>query len=210
MYYLITNQNDMTWRDRLWGPDVTHEVTNFNYYFEVYDHIPTALFMQPAYEDIKNPKIWECSIDNPNKTSFITMAPKVTTHKTVDFPEITKQQRITFAILCCLQIVQNPIFREWALNYLNSIDTSEESAKKTQEKLMAQMGSEEIPEEHDYISCAHACLEAVFKDDVQNAAANSAHRAFYDSPHQDRINLQQLAEIALTVSPKDIAELLGH
>jgi len=209
MYYLITNENDTTWRDVVWGPEVSHEVNEPNYFFEVYEHIPTALFMQHAYEDIQNPKVWECSIENPVKRGVATLASKVTTHKCITPLEITDDQRITFAMLCSLQVVLNPIFRDWAFGYLNGSDTDKNKAIQVQEQLMLQIGDENIPEAHDYISCAHACLATVFAEDIRHYAAYAAHRAYYDSPEQDRIDIPKLSEIAVTVPREQIAEILA-
>jgi hypothetical protein len=208
MYYLVTDYNDMTERGVEWGTDITHEETNPNFPFSVYDHIPTALFMHPAYEGIQKPKIWEAVSENPQKIGFYFETTKLTTTKIALQPPITRSHRVTFAILCCLQIIQNPIFKKWAINYLRGIDTNKETAEKTQNELMAQMGDENIPPEHENISCAHACFGAVMLEDNKLMTANSAHRAYFDSPYNNRIDLQKLADIVLQLPSKIIADLI--
>jgi hypothetical protein len=44
--------------------------------------------------------------------------------------------------------------------------------------------------------------------DANMFAANAAHRTYYDSPENDRIDLVKIARIATSLKPEEIAEVL--
>jgi hypothetical protein len=61
--------------------------------------------------------------------------------------------------------------------------------------------------EEAYVSCAHACVVACSADEPSIFAANCAHRAYYDSPRNDRIDLDLLADISMSVPMENLAEI---
>lgn len=140
MFYLITNQENHSWRNILWQENTTNEDDNPNYYFSVYKSLQVAKYMYPAYEGYligkEGPKIWEAHAENPTQEDGIRAKfPKLTTIKELTLNLPTKEQRITFGILCSLNLVQNPIYREWAINYLLEIDQSKETTQETIDEL---------------------------------------------------------------------------
>lgn len=209
MYYLVTDENNKTWRDVEWGENVTHEETNPNFFFSVYDNAYTALFMYPAYEAFNKPKIWETSQQNVSASFFRLAFPKITSLKPIQLTLPTREQQLTFAIVCCINMIALPKFRTWAFNYLKGIDTSKESAHKLQSELESHLKNADLSPKEEYISCAHACLAAVLVDDSALFVANTAHRAFYDSPETERLDLGQIADICMQLSPDKIAEALA-
>lgn len=134
---------------------------------------------------------------------------KLTTVNELPITLPTTEQRVTFGILCAMNLVLNPVFREWAIKYLRGEDQTKESAHAVNEKLIAQMGTP-VPREHEYVSCCHAVLASVMLDDPALFAANAAHRAYHDSLDlAEALSLEQTAQIVNMVSAVDIANLLA-
>lgn len=223
MLYLVTNQENKTWRDILWGENVTHEENNANYHFAAYDSPTVASYMYPTYDGITTePKIWEALApdhlelaDPVGKRDFRRKYPKLTTVQEVPFKNPSLEQRINFAILCSMNLVLHPTYRNWALNYLKGEDQTKETAHATSETLINQMGTD-LPAEHEYYECAHPVLAAVMLDQPAEFCANAAHRAYFDSLDGKNsilelcppLDLHQLAEIANLISGPEIAEVL--
>lgn len=211
MFYLITDQENKTWRDIQWGENVTHEEENFNYHFWVYNSPQVAAYMYPCYEGTKNPKLWtaagqHCTRDDKIRTLFS----RLTSVKQLPMTFPTDEQRINFGILCAMNLVLNPLFRDWALKYLRGEDQTKETAKVVEEKLVAQMGTP-VPRSHEYIGCTFAVLASVMLDDPALFAANAAHRAYHDSLElTEPLNLDQTAQIVNMLPAAEIANLLGN
>jgi hypothetical protein len=209
MYYLVTDEENKTIGNKLWGENVTHEQNNPNYLFTVYDNPLVAHMMNPCYEGYKNAKIWHCEGTDAKKIGFLYEFVKVTTKNQATTQPPTNEQRIYFAIVCCMNLIKNQIFRNWCLNYLKGIDRTTETAHKVFLELEESIKQKELPEGHDYISCAPACLAAVQLNDPAIFSANAAHRAYYDSPENSRIDLNKIAEICVGLKPEEIGEVFS-
>ena len=209
MFYLITDQENKSWRDIQWGENVTHEEENSNYHFSVYHSPQVACYMYPCYEGIKNPKLWIASGENPNRDEGLrSKFSKLTTIKEFVVSLPTDDQRITFGILCAMNLVVNPLFRNWAKAYLLGEDQTKETAQKVSNQLVTQIG-EPMPVEYEYVSCTHAVLASVLLDDPALFAANAAHRAYYDSLElPEALNLDQVAQITNMLPGNEIATIL--
>lgn len=225
MIYL-TNQDNTDWKGTLWGENITHTEENPNYQFMAYKSLDVAAYMYPCYEGIKEPKFWECTGEGETPYEILRgRFKKLTTLKEVHLMEFetfnaetnelkinkfpTNEQRITFGILCSLNLVLNPIFREWAVKYLNGTDPTKQSAQDCSEKLSESVLDEKTPPEHQYITCALAALGSVMLDDPALFAANAAHRAFHDSLElTEPLNLEQTAMIVNMMPRSEIVQIL--
>ena len=201
----MTDQKDQSWRGVQWGNNISHEETNPNHYFGVYEDLNTALFMYPYHEDIDQPKFWRIA-ESYNSKQYRTELPKVTTLEPVHVTLPTKEQRINFAILSSLFLVSNKVFREWAKAYLLGEPT--EDPVTVGNKIQNATLEGDTPTQDDYISCVHSCLHTIMVENPNFFAAASAHRAFCDGPEEDPINLKQVADIVLAISSKEIAEMI--
>lgn len=166
--------------------------------------------MYPCYEGTKNPKLWTAAGEHLTRDDgFRSKFAKLTIVNEFPITLPTNDQRITFGILCAMNLVLNPLFRAWALKYLRGEDCTKESAHAVNEKLIAQLGTS-VPREHEYTDCCHAVLASVMLDDPAVFAANAAHRAYHDSLElPEALNLEQTAQIVNVVSASDIASLLA-
>jgi hypothetical protein len=209
MYYLVTDSENKTFGNVVWSENVVHEeMNNPNKLFSIYDDPTVAHFMNPAYDGFKNPTIWEAEGEKTVSFGFRHESQKIKTIKKVEMPEPTNDQRIAFAILCSLHLVSNQAFKFWAISYLKSEENrTKESAENVLKQLQQiEFGKERNPQD-EYVSCAIPCLMSVILDPVI-FTANTAHRAYYDSPEKSRIDMIKLAEIATKLKMEEIAEIL--
>ena len=208
MFYLITDSNNKTWRDVTWEENITHEQNdNPNYLFSVYDDPILAHMMNSAYEGFKNPNIWLAEGKVTNSFEFRYECSKLTAKKQIQVNIPTDDQRIAFAILCSIQIVSNPIYKKWAKNYLSGNDRTKEKAESVMRELQEIKLGEAKNRQDEYVSCAIVSIMSITTD-PWTFSANTAHRAFYDSPEEDRINLIKLSNIAVSLKMEEIAEIL--
>ena len=212
MFYLITDQDNKSWREVQWAENVTHEEENPNYHFTVYNSPQTAVYMYPSYErTIINPKLWECSATNPSRSEgFRSKFPKLTSLREFNIAMPTNEQRITFSILCCLNTVTNPFFKEWSIKYLKGEDQTPESAFKMNEKLLSYLDTTWAgTPSHEYTNCCHAILTAIAINEPLILPASAAQRAYYDSlEFTQELNLEQTAQIVNIMPAAEIAALL--
>jgi hypothetical protein len=203
MLYLITDQDNRTWRNVQWAENTTNQEDNPNYHFIAYNSPLVATYIYRAYDNIQFPKIWTAKANNAatlsdeikGKYSSITSVNEFQ----IDFPN--KDQAITFAILCAMNLTPNQDFKTWAINYLKGVDISKETAHKINELL--------LNDDKNYVSTAIGSIGAVLLNDPFFFAANAAHRSFYDSKEfNNQIDLEQIAQIVNMLPAKDIAEFL--
>ncbi len=117
-----------------WGPNITHSGTGKGElcgpgYIHAYTDPLLAVFLNPAHAAITNPNLWECSgtiakTDKGLKVGCVTL----TTLKQIPLPEVARDQKIKFAILCALEIPQSDKFKQWAANWLSGKDRTEKAA----------------------------------------------------------------------------------
>ena len=233
MFYLITDQDNKSWRDIVWGENVSHTENNPNYHFSVFNSPQTATYMYPYYErTLHFPKVWEVKAENLARSEgFRSKFSKLTSLKEFKIALPTNEQRIVFGILSCMNLITNPIFKDWALKYLKGEDQTPESAFKVNEKLLEMMSCTWMgTPENQYFYCAHAILTAVAINEPFVLPATAAHRAYHDSlnfnfeapthelkPEEikqisnmapEELNLEQVAQIVNIMPAAEIASLL--
>lgn len=201
MLYLITDQDNKTWRNVQWSQNTTNQENNPNFHFIAYKSPLVATYLYRAYENTQFPKIWSANSDATPSTDDGIKA-KYSSLTTInefpiDFPN--KDQAVTFAILCAMNLVPNQDFRNWGIQYLKGIDTSKETAHKINELLLL--------DSTNYVNAAISALGTVLLNDPFFFAANAAQRSFVDSKEiNSPINLEQIAQIVNMLPAKDIAE----
>lgn len=200
--YLITDEHDKTWREIQWGPNITHSESNDNYQFYVYHSPLTLVFMYPSYEgDINNPKVWKCRANNLTRDEeFRQRFETLTTLEPVEVVWPTDEQRMTFACINALAIAKNKHFNDWAMKYLKKENQSLQAAQKMIRDI----------EFDDSCGCAYALEAAIEKQDFLHFTAYSSHRAWHDGlDTKNKLDLDQTAQVVLTVSLEDIVQILG-
>ena len=206
--YLITDGDDKTLKNVLWTENCTNEqFENPNYLFSVYDDPILALMMNAAYEGFKNPHIWKVEGEKTLSFGFRYECKKLKAIKRIEITEPTSIQRIAFSILCSIHLMKNQFYKIWAKNYLNGNNRTKETADCVMQQLQNIEMNKAKDQQEEYVSCGIASIMAVLVDSWQ-FSANAAHRAYYDSPEKDRIDLIKLANIAFTLSPEEISQVI--
>jgi len=125
----LTNENNETFNNTLWGDRVTHFSSGNGElcspgWIHYYDNELLAVLLNPIHADFKNPKLWEVLVEGKVKEDFGLKfgTTKLTTIKEVSLPVITLTQKIAFSILCAIEVCYNDKFLYWADNWLKNID----------------------------------------------------------------------------------------
>lgn len=220
MFYLATNEDNKIWTGHTWGENVSNTEGNYNYQFCVYQSPLVASFMSICYEGYEKPKLWSCIGETNTGTDSVRLKfMKLTTlsEEPVKYP--TTDQRITFGILACLSLVNFIPFLDWSKSLFNGKEFSDEELNALEKQIIESRYDEnhELNIPAPYTSPCMAILHAV-KNNSGLFAANAAHRAWGDSTDENtplpignnngKINLHQLAQIALTLPRTEIVKIL--
>lgn len=133
--YKLTDYLDQTYNETQWGENVTH-ITNGQGglcgpgWIHAYLSPELAILLNPTHGNFLNPHLWlargEIGIRDGE---FKVGTTCLTTIRQIPIPIITAEQRIIFAINCAKQVYIDPLFIQWADNWLNNVDRTERSAQ---------------------------------------------------------------------------------
>lgn len=213
MFYLLTDQENKTWRDVLWGENVTHTETNTNYYFEVYKSPILAAYLAPrslSQFDKMAPKIWLATGEGDTIDWGMTQQfEKLTTVKDIGFRFPSTENRRICAILAAMNLVAHPAFLEWANNYISGKDISLETAEKTYDEIKTAMNSVDTVEEQMQFATAHGIFAGFVKNNPDFFNACSIYKAYYDAIDRElSLKLEEIVKIAYEVPQEEIANIL--
>ena len=94
-----------------------------------YNHPLLAVILNPIHANIKNPLLFEISVDNIVDSDGLKFASKSQTLiKEIPLPEISLEQRVEFSIRIAKLVYTEKKWNEWADSWLNGSDKSRESA----------------------------------------------------------------------------------
>jgi hypothetical protein len=135
--YKLTNQDNMTFNNTLWGEGVTHETDGSGElcgpgWLHFYHSAELAAIMNPIHAQIKNPKLWECEaegqfLDDHGLKGGCT---RLTTIREIPLPEVTIEQKIRFGILCARKAFggKSEQWDRWCEGWLSGSDRSKAAA----------------------------------------------------------------------------------
>jgi len=100
-------------------------------WYHCYQHPLLAVLLNPIYSDIKYPRLWKIEVSGEGKHDYGLKSgyQSMTLIKELPLPEITLTQRVSFGILCTLEVYKDPAFIKWANSWLSGDDRSEESSE---------------------------------------------------------------------------------
>ena len=133
--YKLTRQDFTTFKNTLWGENVTHEAMGEGTELCTKDVIHAylspelAVLFNPVHAGYDNPILWEAEgevVVNDDNTKVGVK--KLTTIKQIPLPEITVTQKVAFGILCALEVSKHKKFVNWANKWLSGEDRSKHSA----------------------------------------------------------------------------------
>ena len=182
--YKLTEQDNTTYNhSTLWGNGVTHQVNNrgrtlcSNEVIHVYSDPVLAVLMNPIHAAINNPKLWKCRITKPVADDGTKLGTKkCTTIKETPIPNITTEQRVTFAILCAKIVYKDKDWNTWADNWLKGIDRSTAAAHAAHEGIYPAPASARAADSAAASAATRAAAHAAASA-AANAVANAAARA---------------------------------
>ena len=179
--YKLTNQDNKTLNDMLWGDNVSHETSGDGelcgpVWLHAYTDKLLAVFLNPIHGRFKNPKLWiafgngKRKDDNGLKVGFTTL----TTGKEVPLPVVNLTQHIAFGILCVLEFYTDKDFTTWAEKWLSGKCRSVESANVA----YAAFAAADAGAASDAVGVANAALAAAYAAYAANAALAAAYAAY--------------------------------
>ena len=135
--YKLTDENGRTHNDTQWGPNISHSGTGEGGlcgpgFIHYYDDPLLAVFFNPIHVEFKNPLLWEAKVSGLIQTHFGTKsgAVNLTTIRKIPVPTVTLEDRVRFAILCVLEVHNDPVFVNWANSWLSGANRSAKSAQE--------------------------------------------------------------------------------
>ena len=179
--YKLTNRNFETQSNTLWGEGIEHTATGQGSelcsadVIHVYDHPLKASMFNPIHADIKDPILWECEVSEPVADDGLKIGVKTCkTLKQIPLPEISILARVRFAILCALEVYEEPIFLTWASAWLSGKDRSVSAANAS----WTATSAEAINTSWSAANAAKAAAEAANASwTASSTAANAAKAA---------------------------------
>lgn len=127
--YKITNEKDQTYNNCQWGEGVTIKTSGqgemckkgFTHW---YRDPRLAVLFNPIHGDfdLETAHLWEGEGEIIKDDGLKVGCAKATTIKQIDFPVITTEQKVKFAILCALEVCTEEKFVTWAHNWLDGTD----------------------------------------------------------------------------------------
>ena len=129
--YKLTNQDNKTFNNTLWGENITHTAPGTGElcsdgWIHYYHSPEMAVIMNPLHACIENPKLWECEAEGNHKDDCGVKGgcTKLTTLKEIPLPEITLKQKLDFVNLCSKEVNKNQYERIHTITDLKSVDVA--------------------------------------------------------------------------------------
>ena len=132
--YKLTDENNYTFNDTLWGEGVSHSGTGegklcSSGWIHAYLSPELAVLLNPLHVGFSNPKLWEAEGEvSLNDNGLKVGCKTLTTIRQIPLPEFTINQIIAFGIYCALEVYKEESFVAWAESWLSGKDRSKKSA----------------------------------------------------------------------------------
>ena len=133
--YKITNSEDQTRNMCQWGEGVTVKTSGIGGmcgkgFTHWYTDPRLAVIFNPIHGNfnLETAHLWEGEGEIIETDGLKVGCIEATTIRRIDFPVITLEQKIKFAILCALEVYKEEKFIRWAHNWLDNVDRTEATA----------------------------------------------------------------------------------
>lgn len=139
--YKLTNRDCRCRAGFQWGAGVTQtmtrEVKTVNA-FHAFEHPILAALLDdgairwhPRSVGGEPLRLWESHGEVSGQDLPFINCRRLTTTREIPLVRIDPEARVQFAILCALKVFADPVFQDWANNWLNGTDRSDDSAERT-------------------------------------------------------------------------------
>lgn len=136
--YLLTDPNFMVGNTK-WGEGVIHEAPGTgllwtNGWIQFYRHPMLALLLNPAFDEIPNPIVWECKPEGriEDDRGLKAACTKLTCIKQISVPEVTLEKAIEVAIRYTMILCKEELWNQWAKRWLSGENRTRDFAWSTQ------------------------------------------------------------------------------
>jgi hypothetical protein len=159
--YKLTDSNNQTHGATQWGEGIEHTASGKGQmcgpgWLHAYRDPLLAVLMNSAHADFTNPVLWIADGDVGVDDGLKVGCTRLKTLSVIELPIITTEQRVTFAILCALEVCREPSFVKWANAWIDGTDRSAEAAKAAEAAAKAAWAA--AADKIDFITLAHkAC-----------------------------------------------------
>ena len=134
--YKITNSEDQTCNMCQWGEGITVKTSGIGGmcgkgFTHWYTDPRLAVIFNPVHGNfnLETAHLWEGEGEIIETDGLKVGCIEATTIRRIDFPVITLEQKIKFAILCALEVYNEEKFVRWAHNWLDNVDRTETTAR---------------------------------------------------------------------------------
>ena len=138
--YKITDSEDQTYNMCQWGEGVTVKTSGIGRmcgkgFTHWYTDPKLAVLFNPIHGsfDLETAHLWEGEGEIIKEDGLQVGCIEATTLKRIDFPVITLEQKVKFAILCALEVYNEEKFVNWAHNWLDGTDRTVKTAEAATE-----------------------------------------------------------------------------
>ena len=194
-YYLVTNENNVTFPQKTIEINQSYTEQNPNYVFQLYKDLHTAKFIQPTLEGIQNPKFWLVKAHGIRKRNILRDSFSSCSIIKEEDPTLpTDEQYFNFAAIMCANYVVNKVFTQWLLDYLEGKDKSPDTANAMIEKMRLQSYMD-IPLEESYLAPTYALFNSIITQDFKKHCSISAYKMISDAPPNLQVEKFALAAV---------------
>ena len=165
----LTSANGQTYGGCQWGENVEHTAPGTGElcgpgYIHAYTDSLLAVLFNVIHANFESPLGWEADGDVEREDHGLKVGcTRLKTIKQISLPVITTSQRVRFAILCALEIYSDPLFVQWAGDWLSGKDRTEMAAWAAEAAraaaAWAAVEAKEAGKPIDFIAIIHKAME---------------------------------------------------
>lgn len=131
--YKLTDADGCTYGGTQWGSGVTHTAPGTgelcsNGWIHAYTDAQLAVLLNPIHADFETPRLWLAEGDVGRRDGLKVGCMRLTTVRELVVPTITTEQYVRSAILCSLQVYDEPNYVLWARRWLDGSDRAASAA----------------------------------------------------------------------------------
>ena len=181
--YKLTDKNNYTFNDTLWGKNVSHSGTGEGDlcspgWIHAYLSPELAVLLNPSHVGFSNPKLWEAEGEvSLNDNGLKVGCKTLTTIRQIPLPEFTINQIIAFGIYCALEVYKEESFVAWAEGWLSGKDRSKKAANTAW--VTARSAAADYAASADYAADYAASAADYAAKSAASAAKSAAYAAKY-------------------------------
>ena len=131
--YKLTEKDGQTYGGTQWGEGIKHTAPGTGVlckegWLHAYEHPLLAVLLNPIHACFKKPRLWEAEGTVGISDSLKVGCTELITVKEIPLPEISREQKVYFAILCAQKVYSEGKWLKWAENWLKREDRSAHAA----------------------------------------------------------------------------------